>query len=186
MASAFFAIDLQIDFTERIPRGAAVAERVTAHLRANMARYDLVVASRDWHDRDNDNGGHFPPAPAGSGTLWIAHCVAGSRGAEYAPEFEAALVDVHVLKGQGRPDYSLFRGVTAEGESFPDAVRRLGIAAVEICGLATEYCVRAAAIDALEAGLTVTVLARLSGGYSAGAEERTYRELEDLGAVVVR
>jgi nicotinamidase/pyrazinamidase len=186
MAFALFVIDLQRDFVDRIPGGAEVADAVTQRLRANPGRYDLVIASRDWHDGHNDNGGHFPPAPPGSPHPWLTHCVAGTFGAEYAPEFDSARADLHVLKGQGRPDYSLFRGVSEDGERFPDTVRRLGIDSIEICGLATEFCVRAGAIDALEAGLAVTVLAKLSSGYSIEAQEDTYRELESLGAVIER
>lgn len=182
MASALFVIDLQNDFTLKIPRGMEVAEAVTEHLRQHRGDYDLVVASRDWHDGDNDNGGHFPLAPAGSAGRWITHCVAGTPGADYSSAFDDSLADLHVKKGQGRPDYSLFRGTTPEAEPFPAALARAQVDSVVICGLATEYCVRAAAIDALDLGYAVTVLSSLSAGYSPEAEQATYRELEAMGA----
>jgi nicotinamidase/pyrazinamidase len=163
-----------------------VATAVTKHLRQHRGDYELVVASRDWHDGDNDNGGHFPLAPAGSPSRWTTHCVAGTPGADYSSAFDDSLADIHVKKGQGRPDYSLFRGMTSGGEPFPAALARVDIDSVDICGLATEYCVRAAAIDALGLGYAVTVLSSLSAGYSSRAEQATYSELEALGVRISR
>ena len=60
---ALFVIDVQNDFTEGgalgVVGGDAVAERISRYLEAHSGEYSLIVASRDWHDADNDNGGHF-------------------------------------------------------------------------------------------------------------------------------
>jgi nicotinamidase-related amidase len=155
MVRALLIIDVQNDFTEGgalgVDGGAAVAASVTEYLRANPERYNSVVASRDWHYGDTDNGGHF--AAAGTvpdfSTTWPPHCVAGTPGAEYHPDLDTSLIDIHVHKGQGKPAYSIFEGVTDDGETLAQILDRLGVTDVDLVGLATDYCVRASALDAV-------------------------------------
>src|SRR4051812_31642441 len=113
MGKALFIIDVQNDFTEGgalgVEGGAAVAAGITQYLRAHPDEYVTVFASRDWHDGDNDNGGHFSATPDFVDS-WPAHCVSGTPGAEYHPALDTSLVDVHLRKGQGRPAYSIFEG----------------------------------------------------------------------------
>ena len=120
MASALFIIDVQNDFTEGgalgVEGGAAVAARVTALLQQHPERYSHVFASRDWHDGDNSNGGHFSAAPDFVDS-WPPHCVSGTSGAEYHPALDVSLIDVHVRKGQGEPAYSIFDGMTDDGST---------------------------------------------------------------------
>ena len=130
MPTALLIVDVQNDFTEGgalgVVGGASVARRVTEYL-ASDAEYDLVVASRDWHDADNDNGGHFATAgPPDFVTTWPVHCVAGTTGAEYHPDLVADAVDVHVRKGQGVPAYSMFEGTTDDGAQLSDVLANWG------------------------------------------------------------
>ncbi|TPW91929.1 isochorismatase family protein, partial [Schumannella luteola] len=150
MSRALLVIDVQNDFTEGgalgVDGGAAVAAGITAYLEAHPDRYDVVIASRDWHHGDDDNGGHFATDGAPDYvTSWPRHCVAGTPGAEYHPALDTSLVDVHVKKGQGVPAYSIFEGTTDDGAAFPDTLDRLGVTAVDVVGIATDYCVRASA-----------------------------------------
>jgi len=185
VASALFIIDVQNDFTEGgalgVTGGTAVAHGVTALLRDAPGRYDLVVASRDWHDADNDNGGHFDAEPDFVET-WPVHCVAGSTGAEYNDELDQALIDVHVRKGQGKPAYSIFEGVTDDGESVTELLDRRRITDIDLVGIATDYCVLASALDAVSAGRSVRVLTALVAGV---APESTAAALEALAAAGV-
>jgi len=185
VASALFIIDVQNDFTEGgalgVTGGSAVAHGVTALLRDAPGRYDLVVASRDWHDADNDNGGHFDAEPDFVET-WPTHCVAGSAGAEYDDGLDQALIDVHVRKGQGKPAYSIFEGVTADGESVTRLLDRRGITEIDVVGIATDYCVLASALDAVSAGRSVRVLTALVAGV---APESSAAALEALAAAGV-
>ena len=162
MASALFIIDVQNDFTEGgalgVVGGTAVAHGVTALLKDAPGRYDLVVASRDWHDADNDNGGHFHEKPNFVET-WPAHCVARSTGAQYNDGLNPALIDVHVLNGQGEPAYSIFEGVTDDGESVTNLLDRRGITEIDVVGIATDYCVLASALDAVSAGAELVAAA---------------------------
>jgi nicotinamidase/pyrazinamidase len=189
MATALFIIDVQNDFTEGgalgVDGGAAVAAGITSYLRQNPGRYSQVFASRDWHDADNDNGGHF--ATDGEPdyvTTWPVHCVAGTRGAEYHPDLDTDAVTVHVRKGQGAPAYSIFEGTTDDGSTVADALEALGILDIDVVGIATDYCVRASALDALELGRHVRVLTDLVAGVAAESSEAALEELGHAGAEI--
>jgi nicotinamidase/pyrazinamidase len=183
MARALFIIDVQNDFTSRA--GSEVAQHISDYAAANRADYDYIVASRDWHDGDNDNGGHFPPAPGGSALPWLTHCVADSAGAQYDPRLNTALIDVHVKKGQGFPGYSLWEGTGDGDEPFPQIARRLDITEIDVVGIATEYCVAAAAQDGAIAGVHSRVLLDLCRGFSATRIAERMAELRELGVEVV-
>lgn len=113
MSRALLIVDVQNDFTEdgalAVAGGDAVAAAVTEFLALHAADYEVIIASRDWHDADGDNGGHFAEDPDYVDS-WPVHCVAGTDGAEYDPLFETAAVTHHVRKGQGEPAYSMFEG----------------------------------------------------------------------------
>ncbi len=186
MGSALFIIDVQNDFTEGgalgVEGGAAVAARIAQTLAQHPGRYDHVVASRDWHDGDNDNGGHFSASPDYVDT-WPVHCVAGTQGAEYHSALDASVIDIHVRKGQGKPAYSIFEGITDDGETVPAMLDRLGITDVDVVGIATDYCVLASGLDALDSGRSVRVLTDLIAGV---APESSAAALERLAAAGAR
>ena len=189
MTTALLVIDVQNDFTEGgalgVEGGARVAGAVTAYLRTVPVPYDVVVASRDWHDEQGDNGGHFSAEPDYLDT-WPPHCVRGTRGADYHPDLDSSLVDEHVLKGTGIPAYSIFEGATASGESTAELVARLGVTDVDVVGLATDHCVRASALDAVRAGLHVRVLTDLVAGVAEAPSEAALAELRAAGVETVR
>lgn len=186
---ALFIIDVQNDFTEGgalgVDGGDAVAAGITEYLRAHPDRYDVVIASRDWHDGDNDNGGHFATDEAPDFVdTWPVHCVSGTVGAEYDPGLDTSLVDVHVRKGQGEPAYSIFEGSTPEGDELEAALDRFGVTDVDVTGIATDYCVRASALDALHAGRRVRVLTDLVAGVAPDSSAAALEELQEAGAVL--
>jgi nicotinamidase/pyrazinamidase len=189
MIRALLIIDVQNDFTEGgalgVDGGGAVAAAITAHLVAHPHRYGVVVASRDWHDADNDNGGHFAldAAPDFAGT-WPVHCVAGTDGAEYHAALDTALLDIHVRKGQGVPAYSIFEGTTSDGRSLAAALDDLNVTAVDVVGIATDYCVRASALDAAATGRPVRVLSDLVAGVAADSSAAALTELAAAGIAV--
>jgi nicotinamidase/pyrazinamidase len=156
MPEALVIVDFQNDFT---PGGAL----------AVPDGFDLVVATRDWH----------PPAHssfAAQGGPWPAHCVAGTEGAELNPGLDQALVDVVVDKGTdpATEGYSGF-----DGTDLATLLRDRGIDRVTVAGLATDYCVRATALDALNARFAVTV----DGGASRGIDpEGSVDALEEVRA----
>lgn len=194
MSRALFIIDVQNDFTEGgalgVEGGDAVAEGITAYLRANPDRYDVVIASRDWHDGPGengtgDNGGHFAvdAAPDFVDT-WPVHCVAGTVGAQYDPGLDTQLIDVHIRKGQGVPAYSIFEGTTDEGETLPVVLDKLGVEDVDVVGIATDYCVRASALDAIHSGRHVRVLDDLIAGVAPESSAAALREVAEAGGAI--
>ncbi|RUQ03970.1 isochorismatase family protein [Curtobacterium sp. HSID17257] len=185
MARALLVVDVQNDFTEGgalgVTGGAALAKRISAFTGRHGDEYDLIVGSRDWHHGDDDNGGHFagPEGPDFVDT-WPVHCVAGTPGAEYHPDLDASVIDVHVFKGRGRPDYSAFQASTDDGTALPDLLAERRVTTVDIVGIATDHCVRATALDARAAGYDVAVYDDLVAGVDA---ERSAHALDEISAV---
>ena len=191
MAKALFVIDVQNDFCEggalACQGGALVAKNITEYLKNNKAAYDFVIASRDWHTPNQSNGGHFPEAGIEPDFVnnWPLHCIAGEHGAEYHPNLDSSLIDIHIKKGQGQHGYSIFEGTTDQGESIQDLITRLGITDVDVVGIATDYCVRASSLDANNFGLNVRVITSLTAGVAAGSTEAAIDEMVDAGIKVV-
>ena len=191
MTRALVIIDVQNDFTEGgalgVEGGAAVAAAITEHLRAHPRDYAVVIASRDWHDPDNDNGGHFAlDAAPDFVSTWPPHCVAGTDGAEYHPAIDTGFIDIHVRKGQGVPAYSIFEGVTDDGHDIVTALDQFEVTDIDVVGIATDYCVRASALDALATGRRVRVLTDLIAGVAASSSAVALVELAAAGADVTR
>ena len=180
-------VDLQNDFCEGgalgVEGGNAVAQGVADFVASHAADYALIMASRDWHDGDNDNGGHF--AMAGEEpdfvTTWPVHCVADSAGAQYHPLVPLESIDHHVKKGQGFPAYSLFEGTSDGGVKVADLLSEAGIDVVDIVGIATDHCVRATALDARALGLGVRVLEDLVAAVQPETRKTAVAEMEQAG-----
>jgi nicotinamidase-related amidase len=149
MPEALLIVDFQNDFTPGgalgVDGGDAIAERVN-QLAADD-RFDLVVATRDWHPRDH---GSFTE----QGGVWPVHCVQDTAGAELFGGLDRAQVDVVVDKGQpvDTDGYSAFDGTQLEA-----LLRERGIDTVTVVGLATDYCVKNTVLDARALGLGVEV-----------------------------
>ena len=182
-------VDVQNDFTEGgalgVDGGTEVARGITRYLREHASEYEVVIASRDWHDPDNDNGGHFATeAEPNFVDTWPPHCVAGTLGAEYHPELDLAPIDIHVKKGQGEPAYSMFEGITDDGHTVAEVLEARGITEVDVVGIATDHCVRASALDALKEGQQVRILTDLIAAVSPTTGEQALAELQGEGASV--
>ena len=189
MTKALLVVDVQNDFCEggslAVSGGAAVAKKISDYLRS--ADYKLVVASRDWHDSDNNNSGHFADASADPDykTSWPIHCVANSEGAKYHPNLEIDLIQAHVFKGQGAHGYSAFEGITEQGGTLAELLKLEGISQLDVVGIATDHCVLASALDAKKLGLKVRVISSLTAGVSPESTERAIDSLIDSGVEVV-
>jgi nicotinamidase/pyrazinamidase len=176
---ALVIVDFQNDFTPggalAVRDGDAIAGRVDELARSGD--FDLVVATRDWHPPDH---GSF----AAQGGPWPVHCVQGTDGAELHPDLDRALVDVVVDKGQdrGTEGYSGF-----EGTRLDELLRERGIDDVTVVGLATDYCVKNTALDALRGGFAVTVDATAARPVDVqpGDGERALDEIRAAGGRVL-
>jgi nicotinamidase/pyrazinamidase len=174
--SALLIIDFQNDFTAggalAVPDGDAIGEPV-----ARLAeRFDLVFATRDWHPPDHAS---FEP----QGGPWPVHCVRDTPGAEFHPAMDGIELDAVVDVGRGREDegYSGF-----EKSELAAILRSHEVDDVYVCGLATDYCVRASAIDACREGFAVTVVedAIRAVEVEPGDGERALGDMRAAGARV--
>ncbi len=188
MSRALLIVDVQNDFTEggalAVSGGDAVASAISAHLSAHAEEYAVIIASRDWHDADGDNGGHFADEPDFVDS-WPVHCVAGTEGADYDPLLTTDAITHHVRKGQGRPAYSMFEGVTEDGKTVAQVLTAQGVTEADVVGIATDHCVRASALDAIEHGVRVRILTDLIAGVGEESSAAALAELAHAGAELV-
>src|SRR6266567_6602533 len=200
---ALLVVDVQNDFCEggslAVAGGSAVAAAITGYLSGPAAReYAYVVATRDHHV---DPGAHFSARPDYVGS-WPPHCVAGTPGAEFHPDLDASRFDEVFLKGEHAAAYSGFEGVSSgfttapgqrpgvtaggpAGQPLADWLRARAVFAVDIAGIATDYCVRATAADAVRLGLAVRVLIDLTAGVGADTTADALQEMRAGGAELV-
>jgi nicotinamidase/pyrazinamidase len=184
MARALIVVDVQNDFCEGgslpVPGGADVAFRIGELLHKwheaepDDRQYAYVVATRDHHI---DPGDHFSKEPDFVHS-WPRHCVAGTDGVSFHPNLDPQPFDAIFDKGEYAAAYSGFEGKSHEGgQTLADWLRSKDVTEVDICGIATDYCVRATALDARKEGFTTTVLTALTAGV---AEPTTQQALTDL------
>lgn len=187
MAKALLIVDVQNDFTEggalAVTGGDAVATGISDYLGEHAGDYDAIIASADWHDGENDNGGHFAADPDFVDS-WPVHCVADTDGAAFDPLLTTSPITHMVRKGQGVPAYSAFEGATETGDRLGDLLQRLDVAEVDVVGIATDHCVRATVLDGLSEGLRVRVLTDLIAGVGADSSAQALTEMKSAGAVI--
>ncbi len=185
MATALIIVDVQNDFCEggslAVAGGGAVAAAVSAHVASTD--YDVVVATADHHI---DPGAHFAHEPDFVDS-WPAHCVQGSPGAAFHPALDTSTVRAVFRKGAFAAAYSGFEGTSVEpdgtgGVPLEQWLRDHGVDHVDVCGIATDHCVVATAIDSARAGFPTTVLLDLTAGVAA---ETTRAALDSLRAAGV-
>lgn len=195
---ALILVDIQNDF---LPGGAlAVPEgdRVIAVANALMPAFSLVVATQDWHPPEHGSfavnhpgrqPGEFIELGGVRQVLWPAHCVQGTTGAEFA----AALAKEHItrafVKGTD-PEVDSYSGFYDNGRrhstGLGEFLRERGVTNVTVLGLATDYCVKFTALDALSLGLRTTLVEDGCRGVelTAGDVERAVAEIRAAGGEV--
>lgn len=174
---ALVIVDYQSDFTPpdgalAVPEGDTLAPRINELARSGD--FDLVVATRDWHPPDH---GSF----TAQGGIWPVHCVQDTEGAQLHPALDAEAVDVVVDKGQD-PDTEGYSGF--DGTDLAGLLRERGITRLTVVGLATDYCVKQTALEALREGFTVIVDTNAVRGVEVepGDSERALAEMRAAGA----
>jgi nicotinamidase/pyrazinamidase len=196
MPTALLIVDVQRDFCEggalAVAGGNRVAADVAALLEPDALGYDLVVASKDTHAAPpDDNCGHFAlKGEPDYRTSWPVHCVAGTDGSKFNVAFRDVIdkIDYTVVKGYGTQSYSAFEGVTPErrgSHSLLALLRTNGITDIDVCGIATDHCVRASVMDALGLGFKVRVLEQLCVGVTWETATEALEEMEKRGATIV-
>ena len=190
MKHALIVVDVQNDFCEggslAVHGGAEVAAKIAVLLHHWTERdpkapdYAVVVATKDHHI---DPGAHFSKDPDFTDT-WPAHCVAGTDGEAFHPNLDPQPFDAVFLKGEHEAAYSGFEGHNADGTDLATWLHNHEITDVDVCGLATDYCVRATTLDAIKAGFKVRLLTDLVAGVAPDTTETALKEMEAAGAVV--
>jgi nicotinamidase/pyrazinamidase len=182
---ALIIVDVQNDFCEggslAVTGGTAVATGVSALLASGEAGYAHVVATKDYHI---DPGAHFSSHPDYVAS-WPPHCVAGTGGAEFHPALDTARIEAVFRKGQHAAAYSGFEGTDEASTALGDWLHDHHVDEVDVVGIATDYCVRATALDARRAGLQTRVLLGYTAGVAPASTESAISELGAGGVEVV-
>jgi len=195
---ALILVDLQNDF---MPGGAlAVPEGDEVVPVANrlMSEFELVVATADWHPRNhcsfasNQPGHEIGEVIKVDGLdqiLWPDHCIEGTPGAEFHPDLDQSRIHNIIHKGtkRGIDSYSgFFDNGHVQATGLGDFLKSQGVKRVVILGLATDYCVKFTALDALQLGFEI-ILVRdgcRAVNLQPGDEERAIEELRFKGAKI--
>jgi nicotinamidase/pyrazinamidase len=143
---ALLIVDVQNDFCPggalAVPRG----DKVVPVINRLMDHFDVIVASKDWHPQQTIHFQKWPP-----------HCVQGTHGAEFLPNLQSKNIQKVFLKGTGNKDdgYSAYE---ATSEDLAQYLKSKGVTELYVTGLATDYCVRASALDANKKGFRTYVV----------------------------
>ncbi len=190
MARALIVVDVQNDFCEGgslpVPGGARVAadihdllQRWHSHAEGRPP-YDVVVATKDHHV---DPGPHWSLKPDFAES-WPVHCKVGTEGAAFHPNLDPQPFDEVFYKGEHEAAYSGFEGRTATGDTLADWLRERDVEDVDVCGIATDHCVRATALDSASAGFVTRVLTTLCAGVAEDTTAAALTELTGAGVEI--
>ncbi|SDC18749.1 isochorismatase family protein [Nocardioides lianchengensis] len=190
MTRALIVVDVQNDFCEGgslpVAGGAQVAHdvnRLVHEWKAGLPGapdYTHVVATKDHHV---DPGDHWSTEPDFVDS-WPVHCRVGTDGEAFHPNLDPQPFDAVFLKGEHAAAYSGFEGRTTDGVPLADWLRTHGISDVDVCGIATDHCVRATVLDAVREGFAVRLLPGLCAGVAPATSEAAMTEMIDAGAGV--
>lgn len=184
MSTALIVVDVQNDFCEggslAVEGGAAAATRISSYLASHP--YDVVVATRDAHV---EPGPHFSDEPDYVDT-WPPHCVEGTLGAMLHENLTYRTFAGVFAKGGQSAAYSGFEGRDENGTPLGEFLNRRGVDAVDVCGIATDHCVRATALDAARLGFETTVLLDLTAAVDPGNVRAVTDELTRAGVRIKR
>lgn len=183
MSRALIVVDVQNDFCEGgslgVAGGSAAAREISAYMAARGDDYTTIAATRDRHI---DPGTHFSDSPDFVDS-WPPHCRVGTPGARFHPDLDTAPFAAIFSKGAYSAAYSGFEATTEDAIGLAEWLRGKDIDAVDICGIATDHCVRATAADARAAGFSTRVLLGLT---AAVAPDTTDTALDELRAAGVQ
>jgi nicotinamidase/pyrazinamidase len=187
MKRALIVVDVQNDFCEGgslpVAGGAQVAHDIAEVLHhwtvqdPKAPDYAHVVATKDHHV---DPGAHFSGEPNFVDS-WPAHCVVGTDGEAFHPNLDPQPFDAIFLKGEHAAAYSGFEGRTTDGSGLADWLSGHQVTHVDVCGIATDYCVRATALDAVQAGFETRLLQRLCAGVAPETTRAALSEMTGAG-----
>jgi nicotinamidase/pyrazinamidase len=175
---ALVIVDVQHDFLPGGALGVAEGERIFAPIAQLAPRFKRVYATRDWHPADHSSY-------AAQGGPWPVHCVAGTHGAAFDARLDLSTIDMVIDKGTAveTDGYSGFAATTLDAD-----LRAHGISRVFVVGLATDYCVKMTALDAVDEGFRVVVLedAAAAVNVDPGDEAMALDDLREAGVAIAQ
>jgi len=180
---ALLVVDIQNDFCPGgalgVPDGDAIIQRVNRAVALFERRNLPVLFTRDWHPRETKHFKEF-------GGAWPAHCIQGTKGARFHSDLQVPKGSLILSKGMDpeQDSYSAFQAFTDRGRDLESTLHELDVDELFICGLATDYCVRATTLDGLRRGLAVRVLRDMIRGVDLkpGDSEMAVKEMRVHGA----
>ncbi|MDH6707113.1 nicotinamidase/pyrazinamidase [Kitasatospora sp. MAA19] len=189
MHRALIVVDVQNDFCEggslAVAGGAEVAAAITDLIAESSPGYQHILATRDHHI---DPGDHFSDEPDYVNS-WPVHCVAGTEGVGFHPNFAPAVISGAVEavfdKGAYSAAYSGFEGLDENNRGPVEWLRERQVDEIDVVGLATDHCVRATALDAARAGFTTRILLDLTAGVAPETTAAALAELRAAGVELV-
>lgn len=202
---ALLIVDMQNDFMPKGTLAVPDGDQVVPITNQLMNEYDVVVATQDWHPRDhcsfasNHKGGKVGNViqidyKEGGGTLdqvlWPDHCIQDTKGAELHPDLNRQKIDAVVRKGTN-PKIDAYSAFYDNGRlratTLADYLRDRGVDEVHVAGLATDYCVKATAIDAVKEGFATAVITDATRGVNVkkGDVDKALKEMERAGVKLI-
>jgi nicotinamidase/pyrazinamidase len=177
---ALIAVDVQNDFCHGGALPVEMGERVVPLINRLALKFEHQAYSRDWHPHDHCS---FSEEPRLEDKSWPPHCIEDTPGAEFHGELHVASDAFIVNKGMDRDKeaYSAF-----EDTALSEWLRSRGIKRVFVTGLATDYCVRATALDAKAAGFEVVVVEDACRGVAQDSTEAALRDFQAAGIDIVQ
>ena len=174
---ALIIVDMQRDFMPRgalpVPDGDEIIPRCNEYIEEFRKRGALIVATRDWHPPNHISFRE-------QGGPWPAHCVQNTPGAEFVVDLPA---DAVIISKATEPDKEAYSGF--EGTDLAEILRKNGVKRVYVCGVATEYCVKATALDAVKHGFETYLLSDAVKGIRPEDEERALEEMKRVGVKIL-
>ena len=199
MSRALVVIDVQNDFLPGGPLAVPDGDAVLPVINALQSRFELAVATQDWHPADHGSfaANHAGRSPGDvvdlnglSQVLWPTHCVQGTPGADLATGLAMNRVEAIFRKGTD-PSVDSYSGLFDNGRRKPTGLagylRGRGVTAVAVCGLATDYCVKFTALDAVADGFAVELIVDACRGVNLrpGDVDRAVAEIRAAGVQIV-
>ncbi len=180
---ALLVVDVQNDFCPGGALGVPDGDAIIPHVNKTVALVDRrglpILFTRDWHPRETKHFKEF-------GGAWPPHCIQRTKGARFHPDLVVPKAALILSKGMDpeQDSYSAFQAYTDHGRDLESTLHELEVGELLICGLATDYCVRATTLDGLRRGLTIRVLSDAIRGVDLkpGDSELAMKEMRVHGA----
>jgi nicotinamidase/pyrazinamidase len=180
---ALLVVDVQNDFCPGGALGIHGGHKIIPILNKCIKFFEKenlpIIVTRDWHPKVTKHFEQF-------GGVWPEHCVEGSPGAMFHPDIELPKEALVMSKGMDpeKDSYSAFHAIDSSGMALPNLLKIFGITEIYIGGLATDYCVKYSALDALKDGLEVFILTDAIAGVDLQPEDSSLalQEMVSIGA----